>query len=669
MEELNELDIIDILMNISDDQAFDSDIGGDSDAEDYTVVEKNNFPSSSTSNQINRRTSKRQSTQSPGSSSMSNSLLSNETTTTTSSPNRSSDILNSDSDISIDPTFTPCSSSQDLPVPTILYEQLEIDYNFDNEPDLPLTINHHFSDISNDSEPETGYVAPFEFTKDIDTQLIYDSYYFTESFGPNVLVNTSSPVKIFDIFFNDFYGNVIDQSNLYAHQCGKNLNLKLDELRAFLGILIIMGFHRVPSIRLYWSADENFFCSRIASIMTQKRFLFILKNLHLNDNTLMPQRESIEFDKLYKIRPMVDHLNFVYESSFFPGRNLSVDETMVGFKGRSTIKQYLPMKPTKRGFKIWALCCSVTVYLLKFMVYEGKKDSREEGSLGEKTVLEITKNYVQKGYCVYFDRFFSSILLMAKLLARKIFARGTMMANRKYFPKDILKSDKSLKMGESDYAISNEISVSKWMDRGKKSVVTVSTMHNPSESTTVKRRNKEGVRVDIICPKSIYDYNKYMGGVDHFDQLIECYNISWKSRRWWMKLFYHFCDTAIVNSFILYTTQLKLDKDGVKPMSHLLYRSMLANELIAQFSSRKISGPSSHIPSTKKKAKISGDGRIILQGCTSRLQNVGDHMPVSGGYNRCRLCSTKKNVKRSKIHCSECNIALCLDCFVPFHSP
>jgi len=39
-------------------------------------------------------------------------------------------------------------------------------------------------------------------------------------------------------------------------------------------------------------------------------------------------------------------------------------------------------------------------------------------------------------------------------------------------------------------------------------------------------------------------HNKYMGGVD---QLLECYNIIWKSRRWWIKLFYYFCDATIVN--------------------------------------------------------------------------------------------------------------------------
>lgn len=54
-----------------------------------------------------------------------------------------------------------------------------------------------------------------------------------------------------------------------------------------------MGFHRLPSLRLYWSADENFYNHRISNIMTQKRFLNILRYLHLNDNSKMPKREVL----------------------------------------------------------------------------------------------------------------------------------------------------------------------------------------------------------------------------------------------------------------------------------------------------------------------------------------------------------------------------------------
>lgn len=46
---------------------------------------------------------------------------------------------------------------------------------------------------------------------------------------------------------------------------------------------------------------------------------------------------------------------------------------MVAFTGRSTMKQYMPLKPIKRGFKVWAMTDSATGYLLSFDVYTGKK--------------------------------------------------------------------------------------------------------------------------------------------------------------------------------------------------------------------------------------------------------------------------------------------------------
>ena len=36
-----------------------------------------------------------------------------------------------------------------------------------------------------------------------------------------------------------------------------------------------------------------------------------------------------------------DRVAAVYE----PGRDISIDEAMIPFKGRSTLKQYMPLKP------------------------------------------------------------------------------------------------------------------------------------------------------------------------------------------------------------------------------------------------------------------------------------------------------------------------------------
>lgn len=140
----------------------------------------------------------------------------------------------------------------------------------------------------------------------------------------------------------------------------------MDELKAFLGVLVIMGFHTLPSLKQYWSTDKNFHVSRVANIMTQKRFLQILRNNHLNDNNKMPKRGERGFDKLYKLRPLIESLNKKCKRLHLPCRHMSVDESMVGFKGRCSMKQYMPMKPTKRGFKIWVLACSSVGYMLSF---------------------------------------------------------------------------------------------------------------------------------------------------------------------------------------------------------------------------------------------------------------------------------------------------------------
>lgn len=70
---------------------------------------------------------------------------------------------------------------------------------------------------------------------------------------------------------------------MYAQQKNVNLELTLQELKAFLGILIIMGFHTLPSKRLYWNSDNNFSVSRIRDIMPLKRFIKLMRYIHLND--------------------------------------------------------------------------------------------------------------------------------------------------------------------------------------------------------------------------------------------------------------------------------------------------------------------------------------------------------------------------------------------------
>ena len=60
----------------------------------------------------------------------------------------------------------------------------------------------------------------------------------------------------------------------------------------FLGINILMGIKKLPSYRFYWSTDPKLGDSFKSNLMLRHRFDWFLSNLHLNDNLLMPARNS-----------------------------------------------------------------------------------------------------------------------------------------------------------------------------------------------------------------------------------------------------------------------------------------------------------------------------------------------------------------------------------------
>ena len=103
-------------------------------------------------------------------------------------------------------------------------------------------------------------------------------------------------------------------------------------------------------------------------------------------------------------------------------RKVSIDESMILYKGRHSIKQYNPMKPIKRRYKLWVRA-DMDDYISKFdvHVYQGKTDTssgdsedngtEQEFGLGEQVVQTMTKDLFGKYHQVYFDNFFTSFHL------------------------------------------------------------------------------------------------------------------------------------------------------------------------------------------------------------------------------------------------------------------
>ena len=116
------------------------------------------------------------------------------------------------------------------------------------------------------------------------------------------------------------------ESERYAKQSGRVFQTKLEELCAFLGIKILMGIHKPPKMRDYWSVDEGLGNILIQKMMTTDRFLEILQNLHFADNLQkLPPKESESFDRAWKFRPFFDHLLKHFQETLLPESHQSID--------------------------------------------------------------------------------------------------------------------------------------------------------------------------------------------------------------------------------------------------------------------------------------------------------------------------------------------------------
>ena len=276
---------------------------------------------------------------------------------------------------------------------------------------------------------------------------------FVREVGPTFTV-PEDPTSIFlALFTTELLDRVTAETNRFASTClsasqqeggsPSAWETTADEMKAFLGFLVLMGIQKLPGLYDYWSTDEVLHSFAIASRISRKRFLDLRRFLHFVDNDTVAARGEDGYDRLAKVRPVITAVKDSFLASYAPHCQCAIDEAMVRFKGRSSLKQYLPMKPTKRGFKVWVRADSSNGFVCDLDVYTGK-DGAVTTNLGAKVVERLSRALVGGHYHLYFDNFFSSLPLFDSLLEDGLYACGTFRKDRKGIPTDI----KSVKPGQ-----------------------------------------------------------------------------------------------------------------------------------------------------------------------------------------------------------------------------
>ncbi|XP_053945112.1 piggyBac transposable element-derived protein 4-like [Anastrepha ludens] len=164
---------------------------------------------------------------------------------------------------------------------------------------------------------------------------------------PDFIEELETPADMFNFIFNDDLMNfIVEQSNLIALQMdiNKPANITRNEIDQFIGITIYMSLIKLPSSRHYWNTfiGQEF----VRNAMTCNRWQNIKRFLHFNNNENIRSPGELGFDKLFKIRPLLDKIRARF--LLVPKEeHLVVDEQIIPTKCRHHLKQYNPAKPHK----------------------------------------------------------------------------------------------------------------------------------------------------------------------------------------------------------------------------------------------------------------------------------------------------------------------------------
>ena len=208
---------------------------------------------------------------------------------------------------------------------------------------------------------------------------------FSSHVGPTVTIS-ESPLEIFELFFSDdLVELVVEESNRYSREVmgderyAKWRKITADETKGSQSLWVWLNCH------LLMTVGRGTHCF----ITHRSRTGYRVRDFVTYHDVCILSRGSPGYDRLGKVRLIINHLLENSVELYDIHKHVAVDEVMIKFQGRSSLKQYMPLKPTKRVINVWVLAGSTNGYFSRFEVYTGKGDSVEKG-LGARVVKGLT---------------------------------------------------------------------------------------------------------------------------------------------------------------------------------------------------------------------------------------------------------------------------------------
>ena len=484
-------------------------------------------------------------------------------------------------------------------------------------------------------------------------------------------LQSKTPVEFFHMVFpEELYDIIVRETNKYSEavrdtrvlsprsRLNEWVETNKEEIQAFLGLRIAMGLCSKSSLEDYWSKWWLTQTPNFAQVMPRNRFQLLCTFLHFVDNNDRLDREDPNYDPLFKIRPVLDVILPAWDRTMTPGKNLSIDESMVGFRGRIFFRQYIKSKHHRFGMKAFVLACGNTSYTFRWDLYTGGMyEYDHEVGQGHSVVRKLTEG-LRPGHVLYLDNFYTAPGLCKELYSNGIGVCGTVLQHRRGMPHKL--QDGNLKLVQEAppvFMYKSPILACAFLDR--KTVRMLSTVHSQEtfvKEVTVSQKQRDkypsGKRT-VVMPSMVLDYNRFMGGVDRSDQMASYHAFPHKCVKWYMRIFSHLTEVSLINARICYN----LTHD--KSLSAVNFRRSVVESLLKRHVERKMSREQTVATPT--------------EAVPSRL--LGRHFMGKFDTKKpdCHVCSDRKNKHRKQTthFCKTCpeKPALCdIPCFEIYHT-
>ena len=443
------------------------------------------------------------------------------------------------------------------------------------------------------------------------------------SFSSRPRIRPQSPIEAFQLFLTrDVVDIIVANTNSYAENhreaaTAANTSYsrpwhptRASEIWRYIGCLFYMGLHIEKERAEYWQDSH-----RLGSYIGRERFEQIHRYFTIRDGSLYPAISSEDFT--WHLEPVATMIRLSYQQNWSPGSHLTIDESMIPFRGRSEHTVKMKNKPISEGYKVWVLANQGFIW--SFLWYSCTTGTegiyKKQGLLVDlpipfrpvrlastfATVIRLAQQlrfHVDPVFprvrCLFLDNLFLNQDVCLALLALNIVCMGTTRKNAIGMSPRLIamkQQNRGLVWNSASAEIVEGVLQFLWQDNN--TVLGITTAYSLHQTVLRERKRPaltstnahivrpvfgDQVKKWLQIPLAIDAYNHGMNGVDRANQLQRSYTTHRPQvYRTWQPQWHWLLDTCATNAFLI----LNHEHEDLDHRGHHNFQEDLALGLLA----------------------------------------------------------------------------------------